>query len=108
MQRDAVADDLEEILSLILYSETWKTPERPEAKGTIRKIKSWDDAVQLKSLDKSGNADNKASVLIPYSVLVIEQKRLVQREIVKILTKIEHGDAKPSGGMGGGFGGGMF
>ena len=106
----AVAIELEKVLPSLLGSETWKTEQKPNAKGNIRRIQSWDQPSNAKVANRSGESDKGIQVTIPYSVLVIEQKRLVHAEIPKLLTRIEHGDTVTTGGMGGmgGFGGGMF
>ena len=106
----AVAIDLEKVLPRILASETWKSEQQPNAKVNIRRIQSWDQPSNAKVANRSGDPDKGIQVTIPYSVLVIEQKRLVHAEIPKLLSRIEHGDAMTMGGMGGmgGFGGGMF
>ncbi len=106
----AVAIDLEKVLPSLLAPETWKSEQQPSAKGNIRRIQSWDQPSSAKVANRSGEPDKGIQVTIPYSVLVIEQKRLVHAEIPKLLTRIEHGDAMTMGGMGGmgGFGGGMF
>lgn len=108
-----VAVDLAKYLPLLISNTTWKSATTPDATGSIMVIRSWDreDAVI-----KAGETPSPRQ---SFSVLVIEQKRKVHAEIGKILRRIEVGDYNPSnamgepraggmGGMGGGFGGGMF
>jgi len=106
----SVAIDLEKVMPSLLALETWKSEQQPNAKGNIRRIQSWDQPSSAKVANRSGEPDKGIQVTIPYSVLAIEQKRLVHAEIPKLLTRIEHGDTMTMGGMGGmgGFGGGMF
>ena len=66
------------------------------------------------AVDDRGTADGQnggtgtPAVTVSYSILLIEQKRRVQRKIPEILQKIEHGDQViPAGGGMGGMGGGM-
>ncbi len=105
----AVADDLEKMLPALLFPETWSTLAQPNAKGSIRKIKSWDQV----SSSRTTGPGSEPQVVQSFSVLIIEQKRKVHAKIPEILSRIERGDAlTPSGmsGMGGmgGFGGGLF
>ena len=102
----AVAEDLITELPTLVAPITWKSDAQPTGVGTIRKLRSWDQAARPGTKD----ATNESS--ISYSVLVIEQRRKVHREISKTLDRIERGDMPEvqggMGGMGGGFGGGMF
>jgi len=100
-----VAEDLEKLLPALLSPETWKSEKQPNAVGTIRRVRSW-SKIEMEKLDASG----RNARLIPYSVLLIEQKRKVHQRIPAILQKVENGDGHPNlgGGMGGGgMGGGM-
>ena len=104
----AVADDLAEELPTLVAPLTWKSDAQPTGVGTIRRLRSWDQAARTPN-----NKDSATEPLISYSVLVIEQRRKVHREISKTLERIERGDMPEvqmggMGGMGGGFGGGMF
>ena len=99
----AVADDLTDELPTLVAPSTWKSEAQPTAVGTIRKLRSWDQA------SRPAAKDATSEPLVSYSVLVIEQRRKVHREISKTLQRIELGDMpEMQGGMGGGFGGGMF
>jgi len=106
----AVASDLEKILPELLAVGTWKSLEKPNERGTIRRIQSWDQSVNAKSSNAPGDSGKNAPLFSAFSVLVIEQKRSVHDQIPGLLSRIEHGDATSIGGMGGmgGFGGGMF
>jgi len=102
-----VAEDLEELLPTMLHPDSWKSEKQPTAIGTIRRIRSWSQVTGQK-VAKGGTARPPATT--SYSILLIEQKRKVHREIPKILQKIEHGDEVPAfggGGMGG-MDGGFF
>lgn len=104
-----VAEDLEKQLPTLIHPDSWKSAERPQAIGTIRRLRSWSRPAA--PTDKSAD---KPSTSIPYSILVIEQKRKVHEEIPSLLLKIEHGDLPAQGGVGGmgggmgGMGGGIF
>ncbi len=111
----AMAEDLRQNLPHLLQPETWHSPERAEAPGTILLLKSrpqW-----LHSSQRSGTAGESATpssaVVVDYSVLVIRQMRQVHDQIPEIILRVQHGDeptpgdwSGPSGGMGG-MGGGM-
>ena len=104
----AVADDLESMFPELIEKETWMMV-NPNANGTIRKIKSWNNPAggPAKATESNSNP-------VPYSVLVIQQTREIHDQIPAILNRIEQGDnnmgaAGAMGGMGGGsFGGGFF
>lgn len=108
-----VANDLVNCLPMLIPDATWAPNEAPKKLGSILLVRSWDGEDQAST--KEGTPAGRQS----FSVLVIEQKRKVHAEIRKVLRRIEVGDfstsdvhASPSGtgmgGMGGGFGGGMF
>lgn len=103
----AVAEDLEKLLPTLIEVDTWRSPDQPNAVGTIRRIRSWDERLRGTADDQQGGTGTPA-VTVSYSILLIEQKRRVQRKIPEILQKIEHGDQVfPAGGGMGGMGGGM-
>ncbi len=131
----AVADGLRHALPLLLRSDTWRSPEQPEAAGTILQLNSRAELLALRgqpSRPVAADPQAPAAVLVDHSVLIIRQRREVHAEIPEIIRRIEHGDhpldLDPNrqgamggmggwngrrhgcmdGGMGGGFGGGFF
>jgi hypothetical protein len=99
----AVADDLEAMLPILLQKESWKS-DNPNASGTIRKIRSWNQTAQPNTSKDSGDA---AAQPVAYSVLIIYQSREIHEQIPEILWRIQHGDNPAPGGGMGGMGGGM-
>ncbi|MFO0915043.1 MAG: hypothetical protein U0795_18935 [Pirellulales bacterium] len=110
-----VADDLLGLLPTLVATDTWKSADRPQAPGTLVKIRSWDETDRPASTSQTAAtpSDNQS-----YSVLVVVQKRRVHDEIRSLLDKVRHGDSLGAGaagdnigglgGMGGSFGGGLF
>lgn len=101
-----VAEDFGKLLPSLLATDSWRNDKHPEAEGTIQQIRSWSEVASA-SGQEEGNAAESA--LIPYSVLIIQQRRKVHDQIPELLRKIRHGDGVFGGGfgMGGGGMGGM-
>lgn len=119
----AVADELFVALPELVAAGQWKTEQSPNLPGKIRMLRSWDQIVVAKQNTKEAGSDRFPPVAVPYSVLIVEQRRKFQIEIGELLRKIEAGETEQffdnnAGGMGGmgggrgraggGFGGGMF
>lgn len=96
-----VATELETQLPTLISKSSWKV-NNTQAKGSIRRLKSWRrDAHDGSS---SSNAPPES-----YSVLVIEQTREVQNLLPELFHRIQFGDSVQSTKSGrGGFGGGFF
>lgn len=108
----AMADELLVVLPQLIRPETWKSKEHPKAAGTIVKLKStpsFIDAVGQVMNDPAETGELQHSLMVPNSVLVIQQMREVHKSIAELILKIEHGDALDESGMEGfgGMGGGM-
>jgi hypothetical protein len=110
-----VAKELAVALPSMLDADTWKNKARPGAPGTIRILKSWDHMPDCKVSSNSAESSAAFRSATAYSVLVIEQKRRIHKQIPALLQRVEHGDTTLEtggmggmGGMGGGFGGGLF
>ena len=103
-----VAESLEILLPKLVASDTWTTPLTPTAAGTILVSRSWSQPPPT----FGGNASKETAPLKEsYSVLIITQTQRVHTEISVVLNKIQHGDVESkgiTGGMGGGFGGGLM
>ena len=118
-----IAEDLAKFLPQLVRTETWKSPERPDAAGTIVRVSSTSDV-----LDTHGSAVQEQpataktvqqALVVHNSVLIIRQMREVHDTIAELIGKIERGDAPAvseggfggrgwggGGGLGGAFGGG--
>ena len=111
-----MAEQLESALPTLVRQETWKTPQQPDAKGTILNLASTDDVVAGRSVKGGKEVPLTASnedLVVQHSVLVITQMREVHKEIDGLLNKLMRGERPPGeisgGGLGGGgFGGGFF
>jgi hypothetical protein len=107
----AMADDLANLMRLLVLPDSWRSDQTPEAAGTIQRAVSKSDFV--------------GDHVVSYSILIIRQTRAAHDEIAEFTRKIEGGDAPPPmaadfgagteapapamGGFGGGgFGGGYF
>jgi hypothetical protein len=104
-----VAEDFEKLLPTLLAVDSWRSDKQPEGVGKIQRIRSWSE-VATATRQKGGSSTESA--LIPYSILIIEQRRRVHEQILETLRKIEYGDlgfsaGLASGGMGGAGMGGM-
>jgi hypothetical protein len=103
-----VARGLQTELPNLIAPETWQSPDRPDAVGTISLLESPPE------LTKNEGSTATSS---ERKVLIIRQRQSIHAEITKTLQRIEFGDPETRamdggmggmGGMGGGFGGGMF
>jgi hypothetical protein len=99
-----VAEDLEKLLPNLLAVDSWRSDKQPEGVGTIKRIRSWSQASTASSGTERSSPE---TARIPYSILIIEQRRKVHKQILETLRKIEYGDLGFSGGFGGGGMGGM-
>jgi hypothetical protein len=124
-----MADDLLKLIPELIAPESWKG-DKPA--GTIRLAASRSEVEQI-SRPAEAAADGKkgatspaavTTVVSPRSVLIIRQTNAIHREILKLISNIQHGHeplpdypTKMGGGMGGGsqqggggggFGGGFF
>ena len=108
MQKD-VAEDLERLLPELIQPETWKSPARPDAKGTIRIVTSRAELLHTGAADpsKTPAGNPQAVVVMANSVLIIRQTRETHEAIAKLINKVQFGEvAGNSGGIGGGAVGG--
>ena len=116
-----MAQDLEQHLTEMVRTETWKSENTPDAPGTIRILKSTSDLLDTHGRSavtaKETAGQNAGHVLVvDNSVLIIRQLREVHEEIDRLLDKLTTGErpVDPNamgggmGGGGGGFGGGFF
>jgi hypothetical protein len=100
-----VAQGLFSALPHLVAPDSWRSKERPDAKGTIMLLPS--DSEVTRSADKTPS-------VVPQAVLIVEQTRENHDKIAERIQKVRHGEAPAamggaSGGMGGGgFGGGAF
>jgi hypothetical protein len=99
-----VAEDLEKLLPNLLAVDSWRSDKQPEGVGTIKRIRSWSQASTASSGTERSSPE---TARIPFSILIIEQRRKVHEQILETLRKIEYGDLGFSAGMGGGGMGGM-
>jgi hypothetical protein len=114
LQRE-VAIDLEKLLPEMIQPDTWLSPARPEATGTIRSVTSRAEVLRAQAGDATSSAQSvkgEAFVMMANSVLIIRQTREIQESITKLIDKIQFGDkvempVHGMGGGGGGMGGGM-
>lgn len=113
------ADDLKNLLPVLITADNWKINARPDGIGTIIKVTSTPEVLNLPG--KSTNATSDASAsgpVVSQSVLVIQQTREIHEKIAGVIKRVNHGDMPAmlglgegdmgSGGLGGGgsFGGG--
>ena len=115
----AVAEDLTKHLPQMVRPETWKSPQQPNAQGTVLALAS---TVELRDAqgrnvvaEKTAGNETKNALAVENSVLVVRQMREVHEQIAELISRIEHGDGMIGGtglggamGGGGGFGGGFF
>jgi type II secretory pathway component GspD/PulD (secretin) len=92
-----VAAEMEKVLTELVAPESWKSDIRPEAVGTIRKVRSWSEISETKGAE---------AILIPQATLIVTQKRKVHEEVAKFMDNVKQGTGQPGGFGGGGFGGG--
>ena len=109
-----VAIDLEEAIPELVQPDSWKSPDRPTAEGTIRYLSSSTDLEPAESSRRSGSDAQRPLERFPVrmSVLIVRQSRENHQQIEKIIQKTLHGDTPEQqsqgtgmGGMGGGMGG---
>ena len=111
-----IADDLENLMQLLVEPKSWKTRTQPKGVGTIIKVASRPAVIGANNTVVQKSVKDKVpanGVIMEYSVLVIEQSRETHEKIRELIYKIEYGNiVQPDGGMGGlgggGFGGGFF
>jgi hypothetical protein len=94
-----VAEDLAKLLPSLLATDSWRTDKQPGGVGTIQRVRSWSEVATAPRQDAAKPGE---SALIPYSVLIIEQRRKVHDQIPEIVNKIKLGSGGTGGGMGGG------
>ncbi len=101
-----MAIDVEQLLPEQVRTDTWKTAERPEAIGTIRRVISRPEVLASQTAPAAGSPA-PPGVLIDYAVLMVRQTREAHQEISKLLWQLENGDShlEMSDHMGGGMGG---
>lgn len=94
-----VAEDLEKLLPTLVATDSWRRNSQADGVGTIQRIRSWSEVATAPG---QGAGAAGESVLLPYSILIIEQRRKVHDQISDILRKIQYGDGGSEGGFGGG------
>jgi hypothetical protein len=116
-----VAESLAKLLPTLVDSDTWRSPNAPEASGTITLINSsselWLNGKRVRGGSLASEEDKAGSVtVVAKSVLVIRQTRATHTKLKDIMRRVESGDWSPDdipstfgmggmGGSGGGFGG---
>ncbi len=104
-----VAEVLAHMLLTMVAPESWKSEERPDAPGTILQLPSNVTATTLPGVPTGVDQKVGSSiVVVPQSVLIIHQTRKNQKQIGKLIRRIQNGDPPISFGDGGGLGGGGF
>ena len=112
-----MAKDLQQHVTEMVRTETWKSENTPDAPGTIRILKSTSDLIDThgRSAASSSEAAGQSGghvLVVDNSVLIIRQMREVHEEIDRLLNKLTTGerpvDPNAMGSGGGGFGGGFF
>jgi len=94
----AIANDLENGLLDLVDPATWKTPDQPNAVGTVVNIKSTpalikaDQQVLLKSEDETSSLQD--GFLLEHSVLIIHQTRATHEKIRDVIYKVETGSVE--------------
>jgi hypothetical protein len=99
-----VALGLSRALPLLVSPESWKSDDQPEGVGTILVLASESEVIQR---------DKSPPMVVPQSVLIVEQTREIHEQIDDLIDKVRHGETEPAAGGqahggGGGFGGGAF
>lgn len=112
-----IADDLVNVLPVLVRPDTWRSEVAPDAKGTILKVASKSDLRDVYGRTvvaaPERNEQDRSALVVAQSVLIIHQSRVAQDEIAKVIHRVQEGDATGGamggmmGGMGG-FGGGFF
>lgn len=109
-----IADDLVNVLPVLVRPDTWRSEVAPDAKGTILEVASKPDLRDVHGrtvvAEPERNDQNRSALVVPQSVLIIHQSRSAHEEIAKVIRRVQEGDATSTGGGlgGGGFGGGGF
>lgn len=99
-----MAAELLHVLPTLVDPESWRSKERPEAQGTILAVASQAEV---------SHRGDKVPLVVPHSVLIVEQSRKNHEAIASLLNKIRNGDTSETsgetgpGGGGGSFGGGF-
>ncbi|QDU38386.1 hypothetical protein Mal4_27130 [Maioricimonas rarisocia] len=116
----STADDLENVLPMLVRPDSWETPRTPEGKGTIHKVASGSElrSGASRQMVAANGAGSGEALVVRYAVLIIHQTRAAHEEIAEIIRRVEQGDLLDASGEfeefggrgmgGGGFGGGYF
>lgn len=110
-----IAKSLAPLFPQMIESDSWNSPEHPQAQGAIlHSLPSDPSLINAEGFDvlsdgiPAGEHPENA-VLVRNVVLVIRQSREVHEKILETLDKIRQGNAEHEAGGGmGGFGGGVF
>jgi hypothetical protein len=109
-----IADDLVNVLPVLVRPDTWRSEVAPEAKGTILEVASKSDLRDVHGRTVVGeperNDQNRNALVVSQAVLIIHQSRVAHEEIAEVIRRVQAGDAIGASGAvgGGGFGGGGF
>jgi hypothetical protein len=104
-----VAESLVTLLPKLVHPESWKTATQPQATGKIIFVPSAPDLSNVKAATETKQPAR--TLVIARAVLIIRQTRAAHDEIEEVIRRVEFGDPKVHGGMGGmggGFGGGFL
>ena len=97
-----IAADIEKLLPELIQPESWKSPARPEAEGSIRSVASKSTVISGEGQEPAANvaAQNPTTIpkielrqraeprVIPASVLIVHQTRENHEAIDKLVSKI--------------------
>ncbi len=104
-----VAEALVTSIPTLVQPESWKTNARPEAPGEVMLVPSEPELSEVNVANEalSEMKQSALTLITARSVLIIRQTRTAHDEIAKIIRRVESGDPKGPGGMGGAMGAGM-